>query len=86
MKIEELLKVYKSLLFSVLCFFSGIITLINQEYKHFSGWFILAISFGFLGNFFEKKIKNPTQRKFFVVLTYTVVAGLFLYALTKLFR
>jgi hypothetical protein len=86
MKIEEFYKLYKNLLFSILCFFSGTYALINEENRNFYGWFILAISFLFLSTFFEQKNMNRKQRKVKVLIisSYTVAIVLILLGLSKL--
>lgn len=84
MKIDELFMIYKYLIFSVLCFLSGILTLINQGDGNFYSWFILALSFGFLEIFFEKEIRNKEYRKVLIILSYAVAAGLLFYGIIRL--
>ncbi len=85
MKIEEFHKTYKNLLFSILCFLSGIYTLINEENKNLLGWFILAISFLFLSTFFEQKNIKISQSKALIILSYAIAVILIFLGLYKLY-
>ncbi len=83
MKLREKNLEYKYLLFFIICFLSGLVTLNKKEDKNFLGWFILAISFLFLSTFFEQNILSEKKRKGLKILNYIIAAGLVLIGLLQ---
>lgn len=72
MKNEGRYNTYKNLLYAVITLFAGISILINPENKHFYGWLILSLSFGFLASFIEQRINNQKLKFLLIILSYAV--------------
>jgi len=81
MKEIEFSKMDLSVFFSVICFLISVYILIEKGADNFNGWFIMAISFGYLLTFSERKSSHRRQKLILNILSFAVPVIVLIYGL-----
>lgn len=83
-KVEDFLREYETLLFSVAFFIFGIVKLLSKEERHSSGWLSVILSLGLLIKYHKDKSTNERLKKGYNILSYGITVAILIWLVVEI--